>query len=96
MSCAWRQVANSQVHCENFENGGFARHLEVVLVIPEKTLRLTGGLGPCREWGATGALASTLRSTSSAATTVIAEYSVVGYSREGLASLAGARRPSAG
>lgn len=76
--------------CEKLENGGFARHLEVVLVIPEKTLRLTGGLGPLQGMGATGALTFTLRSTSSDATTVIAEYSVVGYSREGLSSIAGA------
>jgi hypothetical protein len=76
--------------CEKLENGGFARHLEVVLVIPEKRLRLTGGLGPLQGIGATGALTFTLRSASPGATTVTAEYSVVGYSREGLASLAGA------
>jgi hypothetical protein len=39
--------------------------------------------------GATGALTFTLRSASATATTVIAEYSVVGYSREGLAGIAG-------
>ena len=76
--------------CEKLENGGFARHLEVVLVIPEKTLRLTGGLGPLQGIGATGALTFTLREASPTATTVIAEYSVVGYSREGLAAIAGA------
>jgi hypothetical protein len=76
--------------CEKLENGGFARHLEVVLVIPEKTLRLTGGLGPLQGMGATGALTFTLRKASPTATTVVAEYSVVGYSREGLASIAGA------
>lgn len=76
--------------CEQLENGGFVRHLEVVLVIPAKTLRLTGGLGPLQGIGATGALTFTLRSASPAATTVIAEYSVVGYSREGLSSIAAA------
>jgi hypothetical protein len=76
--------------CEKLENGGFARHLEVVLVIPEKTLRLTGGLGPLQAMGATGALTFTLRKASPTTTTVIAEYSVVGYSREGLSSIAGA------
>jgi hypothetical protein len=76
--------------CETLENGGFVRHLDVVLVIPEKTLRLTGGLGPLQGMGATGALTFTLRSASPTATTVIAEYSVVGYSREGLTSIAGA------
>jgi hypothetical protein len=76
--------------CEKLENGGFVRHLDVVLVIPEKTLRLTGGLGPLQGIGATGALTFTLRSASPGATTVIAEYSVAGYSPEGLASMAGA------
>ena len=59
--------------CEKLENGGFARHLEVVLVIPETTLRLTGGLGPLQRIGATGALTFTLRKTSPTATTVVAE-----------------------
>jgi len=76
--------------CEKLDNGGFVRHFEVVLVIPERTLRLTGGLGPLQGIGATGALTFTLRSTSPTATTVIAEYSVVGYSREGLSSIAAA------
>jgi hypothetical protein len=76
--------------CEQLENGGFVRHLEVVLVIPEKTLRLNGGLGPLQGIGATGALTFTLRSTAPTATTVIAEYSVVGYSPDGLSSMAGA------
>jgi hypothetical protein len=60
------------------------------LVIPEKTLRLTGGLGPLQAMGATGALTFALREASPTTTTVIAEYSVVGYSHEGLASIAGA------
>lgn len=76
--------------CEKLENGGFARHLEVVLVIPEKTLRLSGGLGPLQGMGATGALTFTLRKASDTVTTVIAEYSVVGYSRDGLSGIAGA------
>jgi hypothetical protein len=76
--------------CEKLENGGFARHLDVVLVMPEKILRLRGGLGPLQAMGATGALTFTLRESSPSTTTVIAEYSVVGYSGEGLAGIAGA------
>lgn len=76
--------------CEKLANGGFVRHLEVVLAVPDKTLRLVGGLGPLQGIGATGALTFTLRGTSTAATTVVAEYSVSGYSRDGLASLAAA------
>ena len=76
--------------CEKLADGGFVRHLDVVLVIPEKTLRLTGGLGPLQAMGATGALTFTLRSNTTGTTTVVAEYSVVGYSREGLTELASA------
>jgi hypothetical protein len=76
--------------CEKLANGGFARHLEVVLAVPDKTLRLVGGLGPLQGLGATGALTFTLRSGSAGVTTVIAEYSVVGYSQQGLASLTAA------
>jgi hypothetical protein len=76
--------------CEKLENGGFVRHLEVVLVIPEKMLRLVGGLGPLQGMGASGALTFTLREASPTATTVVAEYSVVGYSHEGMGDVAGA------
>jgi len=76
--------------CEKLDHGGFAHHLEVVLVMPGKTLRLIGGLGPLQGIGATGALTFTLRSTSERSTTVVAEYSVVGYSPRGLGSLAAA------
>jgi len=76
--------------CEKLPDGGFVRHLEVVLVIPRQTLRLTGGLGPLQGMGATGALTFTLRSNTPGTTTVAAEYTVVGYSREGLTELANA------
>jgi hypothetical protein len=76
--------------CERLADGGFVRHLDVVLVMPEKTLRLTGGLGPLQAMGATGALTFTLRSNMPGITTVVAEYAVVGYSREGLTELASA------
>jgi hypothetical protein len=74
--------------CEKLADGGFVRHLEVVLVIPQKTLRLAGGLGPLQGMGATGALTFTLRSKTPQTTTVTAEYTVVGYSPEGLTELA--------
>jgi len=76
--------------CEGLANGGFARHLEVVLAVPDETLRLAGGLGPLQGSGATGALTFTLRSDPAGVTTVTAEYAVVGYSQEGLTSLAAA------
>jgi hypothetical protein len=76
--------------CEKLADGGFVRHLEVVLVIPEKTLRLAGGLGPLQGMGATGALTFTIRGKTAGVTTATAEYSVVGYSSEGFTQLAGA------
>jgi hypothetical protein len=76
--------------CEKIPNGGFVRHMEVVMAFPGKTLRVVGGLGPLQGIGATGALTFTLRGASAGVTTVVAEYSVLGYSQEGLASLAAA------
>jgi len=76
--------------CEKLDHAGFVRHLDVALVIPEKMLRLTGGLGPLQGMGATGALTFTLRAVSDTATTVVTEYSVAGYSSDGFTSLAAA------
>jgi hypothetical protein len=74
--------------CERLPNGGFVRHMEVVLVKPGSTLRVTGGLGPLQAMGATGALTFTLKGAAKGATTVIAEYAVTGYSAAGMAELA--------
>jgi hypothetical protein len=76
--------------CEKLDNGGFVQHMQVVLVIPEKILRFTGGLGPLQGMGATGALTFTLHGTSPTATKVVAEYTVTGYARDGLSDVAGA------
>ena len=62
--------------------------MEVVLVKPGSTLRVTGGLGPLQAMGATGALTFTLKGAAKGATTVIAEYAVTGYSAAGMAELA--------
>jgi hypothetical protein len=75
--------------CEKLDNGGFVRHLEVVLVMPPKTLRLSGGLGPLQAMGVSGALTFTLKGETPGTTTVVAEYAVSGYSRAGLTQLAG-------
>ncbi len=76
--------------CEKLANGGFVRHMEVVMAVPRKLLRLTGGLGPLQALGATGALTFTLRSTSAMATKVTAEYTVAGYSADGFSEVAAA------
>ena len=64
--------------CEKLPNGGFVRHMEVVLVKTGNTLRVIGGLGPLQAMGATGALTFTLKGAANGATTVIAEYAVTG------------------
>lgn len=73
--------------CEKLPNGGFARHMDVVLVIPGETLRVTGGLGPLQAMGATGALTFTLKDAAKG-TTVIAEYAITGYAAAGMAQFA--------
>jgi hypothetical protein len=73
--------------CEKLPNGGFVRHMDVVLAIPGETLRVTGGLGPLQGMGASGALTFTLKDGAKG-TTVIAEYAVTGYSAAGMAQLA--------
>ena len=73
--------------CEKLPNGGFVRHMDVVLVIPGETLSVTGGLGPLQAMGATGALTFTLKDGAKG-TTVIAEYAVTGYSAGGIGQLA--------
>src|SRR5579863_9213922 len=80
----FRSLSPGGCWCEKLQNGGFVKHLEVVLAIPEKTLRLAGRLGPLQAIGATGALTFSLRSASPTSTKVAAEYSVVGYSADGL------------
>src|SRR5271170_2727003 len=42
--------------CEKLPNGGAARHLEMAMFSPGKSLVMTGGLGPLLALGATGAL----------------------------------------
>jgi hypothetical protein len=74
--------------CEKLPNGGFVRHMDVVLAIPGDTLRVTGGLGPLQGIGATGALTFTLKDGAQGTTTVVAEYAVTGYSAAGMAQLA--------
>jgi uncharacterized protein YndB with AHSA1/START domain len=67
--------------CEKVASGG-VRHMEVVLVLPGKTLRMVGGLGPLQAI-ATGALTFTLTSAEGG-TKLETTYSVVGYTPKGM------------
>jgi uncharacterized protein YndB with AHSA1/START domain len=46
--------------CEKLADGGSVKHLEVVLAIPGKALRLRGNLGPLQPLGAEGAMSWTI------------------------------------
>lgn len=41
---------------ESMPGGGFVRHLQLVTLIPNRIIRLEGGLGPLQEYGVHGAM----------------------------------------
>jgi uncharacterized protein YndB with AHSA1/START domain len=73
--------------CERLPDQGGVQHAMVVLVIPGKTLRLVGALGPLQQSGIQGSLTWDLadREGSTEATLT---YSVGGYRQGGLQALA--------
>jgi uncharacterized protein YndB with AHSA1/START domain len=73
--------------CERLPEQGGVQHGTVVLVIPGKTLRLTGGIGPLQESGVAGSLSFQLAGRESASD-VTMTYSVGGYRQGGLQTLA--------
>lgn len=71
---------------EILPDGGFCRHLEIVLHQPGKTLRLRGGLGPLQEMGLDGSLTiKTLAKDDG--TEVVLTYNISGFSPGGFAPL---------
>jgi uncharacterized protein YndB with AHSA1/START domain len=73
--------------CETLPDQGGVQHAMVVLVMPGKTLRLVGGLGPLQESGLQGSLTFALADREGG-TDVTMSYSVGGYRQGGLAALA--------
>jgi hypothetical protein len=73
--------------CEKLPNGGGVQHMEVVLVIPGKLLRLRGGLGPLQGMATAGSMTFTL-TPATGGTKLDLTYAVVGYSAQGLTSIA--------
>jgi hypothetical protein len=63
--------------CESLKNGGFVEHMRVVLAWPGTMLRLSGGLGPLQELGASGAMTFALKAEG-AGTKVTLTYAVRG------------------
>ncbi|HEY2781662.1 MAG TPA: hypothetical protein VGI90_12835 [Steroidobacteraceae bacterium] len=68
--------------CESLADGGSVEHLRVVYVVPGKTLRLRGALGPFQGLGADGALTWVLRSGANG-TDISVSYTLGGYAKEG-------------
>ncbi len=68
---------------ERLPDGGFVRHLELVHLETDRTVRLTGGLGPLQEMGVDGALTIHLEPTD-AGTEIRLNYNVSGYALAGL------------
>ena len=72
--------------CETFPGGGGARHMVVVFVQPEQTLRAIGAIGPLQAFGATGSMTWILKAQG-ARTLVSLTYDVGGHAPEGLDKL---------
>ena len=73
--------------CERLGDGSVV-HLTVTFVDPNKTLRLSGGLGPLGLMGVSGSMTWELRDHGDKQTTVILTYAVGGYSADGLDAIA--------
>jgi hypothetical protein len=64
--------------CEALAEGGFVRHMDVVFAMPGKALRLSGGLGPLQEMGASGLMALQFKAEGTG-TRLIMTYTVSGF-----------------
>ncbi|HEY3888351.1 MAG TPA: SRPBCC domain-containing protein [Caulobacteraceae bacterium] len=69
--------------CERLPDGGSARHMGVILVQPNKTVRLEGALGPLATTGGIGHLTFAL-SPKDAGTSVVLTYDFGGYASGGM------------
>jgi hypothetical protein len=72
--------------CETLPDGGSVEHLRVVYVVPGKSLRLRGALGPFQGMGADGALTWVLKSGTSG-TDISVSYTLGGYAKDGFEAL---------
>jgi uncharacterized protein YndB with AHSA1/START domain len=72
--------------CEALPGGGSAQHMQVVYVVPGKTLRLRGALGPFQGLGIEGAMTWSIKSGSDG-TDVSVSYAVGGYAKDGFDGL---------
>lgn len=73
--------------CEALPKGGGVQHARVLYVAPEKTLRLSGALGPLQGEALTGTLTITLKPADKG-TNIRFDYVVGGYARFDLKQIA--------
>lgn len=69
--------------CEKLPNNGGVRHMEVIMVMPNKMLVMSGALGPLQKFGAIGTLTLVLEPQHKD-TRIEMVYSVGGYLPDGL------------
>ena len=73
--------------CEKLPAGGSVRHMEVILLSPDKELRMSGALGPLQAVAATGVMTFVL-SPDAGGTKLEVTYAVGGYLPQGMNSWA--------
>jgi len=73
--------------CEKLPNDGSARHMQVVLLAPGKSIGLTGALGPLQTIAAIGSM-RILMSPAEGGTKLEVTYAVAGYLPAGMKSWA--------
>jgi uncharacterized protein YndB with AHSA1/START domain len=73
--------------CEKLPNGGGVRHLEVVNLMPGKSVTLSGALGPLQSMAATGTLTVQF-APAEGGTKLTVTYAVGGYTPGGMNPLA--------
>jgi uncharacterized protein YndB with AHSA1/START domain len=74
--------------CEKLPNGGGVRHAEVIVVMPNQRLVMSGMLGPLQKFGGAGTMSFVLTPTASD-TRLEVTYAVGGYLPDGLNTWAG-------
>ena len=73
--------------CEKFPTGGGVRHMQVIMVMPNKMLVMSGGLGPLQKFGTTGTMTFALLPMRNE-TRLEVTYAVGGYLNGGLSTWA--------
>lgn len=73
--------------CETIPGGGSVQHMMVVMVMPEKEIRLRGALGPFQALGVDGAWTVSFKPAADGGTDVTGAYNLGGYSKDGFAML---------